>query len=108
MGEEMKDTTGKLCLAASGNFQRVKEEEWHAPQGKIYRCQVYLLPEPEDVGFSIIAATLPGVASQGDTEEEALANIKDAFEAVLVVYNESGQEIPWLSTPRDLELGSVV
>jgi antitoxin HicB len=77
-------------------------------QGKVYRCQVYLLPEPEDGGFSIIAATLPGVASQGDTEEEALANIKDAFEAVLAVYNESGQEIPWLPNPRDPETGSFV
>ena len=77
-------------------------------QGKAYRCQVYLLPEPEEGGFSIIAATLPGVASQGDSEEEALANIKDAFEAVLAAYNDSGQEIPWLPTPRDPELGSVI
>src|SRR5688572_15917558 len=37
-------------------------------------CTVYLLEEL-DGGFSVIAADLPGVASQGDTEAEALANI---------------------------------
>jgi len=108
MSEKMKDATGNSWTTQSENSQMLAEGERHATQGKIFRCQVYLLREPEDGGFSIIAATLPGVASQGDTEEEALENIKDAFEAVLAVYNESGQEVPWLPTPRDPELGSVI
>jgi len=109
MNEEIKGMTGNLrMVAASEKFQLVTESEWRTPPSKVYRCQVYLLPEPEDGGFSIIAANLPGVASQGVTEEEAVANIQDAFKEVLAVYAGSGQEIPWLPTPRDPEPGSIV
>jgi predicted RNase H-like HicB family nuclease len=65
-----------------------------------YRCPVYLISE-ERGDFSVIAANLPGVASQGDTEEEALENIKEALAAAISVYMESGTAIPWLATPRE-------
>src|SRR5262249_20223028 len=78
---------------------------WHAPSGVIYRCQVALLLE-EDGRFSAYAMTLPGVASQGKTEEEALDNIVKAFEAVLAVYKQQGETIPWTAPPRELERGA--
>ena len=39
-------------------------------------------------GFAVWCEDLPGCASQGDTEEEALANIKDAIEDYLAVREE--------------------
>jgi len=63
-----------------------------------YECRVYLLPENE--GFSIWMADLPGVASQGDTEAEAIEHLKEAFLAVLEVYQEDGMEVPWLPKPK--------
>lgn len=38
---------------------------------------------------------LPGLATQGETIEEAIENVKDAFRAVAAEYAESGSEIPW-------------
>ena len=58
-------------------------------------------------GFSVYAATLPGVVSQGETEKEALENIVEAFEGVLASYQECGETIPWLATPRELEHGGL-
>jgi predicted RNase H-like HicB family nuclease len=47
-------------------------------------------------GFAVWVPGLPGCASQGNTEEEALANIKDAIEGYLAalahLQAESGSE----------------
>ncbi len=42
-------------------------------------------------GYDIHVPALPGCVSQGDTEEEALENIKDAIETYLEVKNEKIQ-----------------
>ena len=34
--------------------------------------------EEDEGGYSVLALNLPGAASQGETKEEALANIRDA------------------------------
>ncbi|TAL70564.1 MAG: type II toxin-antitoxin system HicB family antitoxin [Bacteroidetes bacterium] len=39
-------------------------------------------------GYAVWCEDLPGCASQGDTEEEAMTNIKDAIEEYLAVKNE--------------------
>ena len=75
------------------------ESKWEECQGNVYRAPVYLLPE-EDGGYSVEAATLPGVASQGDTEQEALDNITEALTGALAIYLERGK-IPWLESSRD-------
>jgi predicted RNase H-like HicB family nuclease len=71
----------------------------------VYECRVWLCPEP-DGGFSAIAPTLPGVASQGETEREAIDNIREAFQGAIAEYLESDGNIPWLKEalgekPRD-------
>jgi predicted RNase H-like HicB family nuclease len=58
------------------------------------RLPVVLVPEG-DGGFAAFAATLPGAASQGDTEAEALANIREALEGVLESYRDLGKRPPW-------------
>jgi predicted RNase H-like HicB family nuclease len=64
---------------------------------QLYRLPVILLPElPEDGGgFSVLAVTLPGAASMGDTEEEALAMIAEAITGLLEVYHEENRPVPW-------------
>jgi predicted RNase H-like HicB family nuclease len=42
-----------------------------------------------DEGYSVSCPGLPGCWSQGDTEEEALDNIKIAIEEYLAAINES-------------------
>jgi len=41
-----------------------------------------------DEGYAVWCPSLPGCASQGQTEEEALENIKDAIREYLSVRNE--------------------
>ncbi len=59
-----------------------------------YECRALICPEAEG-GFSAFALRLPGVVSQGETEEEAFANIVEAFQAVLRCYMDDAGEIPW-------------
>jgi predicted RNase H-like HicB family nuclease len=66
---------------------------------------VYLIPE-EEARFSVHAATLPGVASQGDSEQKALTNIVKALEGVIAVYQKEGRPIPWLQTPQQPQPGA--
>ncbi|HVC97358.1 MAG TPA: type II toxin-antitoxin system HicB family antitoxin [Pirellulales bacterium] len=64
-----------------------------SPVLKVYRVCVELIEE--DDGFSAIACDLPGVASQGDTAEEALRNVAEAYAGAIKSYLHHGEEIPW-------------
>ncbi len=55
---------------------------------------VHLIPE-EDGRWSVIAATLPGISSQGDSIPEALDNVKEAIMAVSEQYREDGRQPPY-------------
>lgn len=65
---------------------------------------VYLQPDTEDGGFTVTCPVLPGCVSQGDTREEALANIKEAIEGYLQVLRESGEPAPEPGEVTDVEV----
>ncbi len=44
--------------------------------------------QKSEEGYSVSCPALPGCWSQGETEDEALGNIKDAIEDYLFVLNE--------------------
>lgn len=73
------------------------------PVNTCFECRVALIPEG-DRSFSVYAINLPGVASQGDTESEAIANITDALSGALAEYKAAG-EIPW--TDDFIEEGAI-
>ncbi len=50
--------------------------------------KVILRPDPEDGGFNVSCPALPGCHSQGDTEGEAIGNIKDAITGCLEALNQ--------------------
>ncbi|WP_013320546.1 type II toxin-antitoxin system HicB family antitoxin [Gloeothece verrucosa] len=54
------------------------------------RYQVKLKKTEE--GYAVWCPTWPGCWSQGDTEEEALENIKDAIQAYLETLEELNQD----------------
>ena len=62
------------------------------------RCLAVFQPEA-DGGFSASIAQLPGVHSQGDTLEEALANVTDALEGVIETYHDLDMPVPWEPAP---------
>ena len=67
------------------------------PPQTCFVCRVALQRE-DDGGFSVYAMNLPGVVSQGETEEEALANIVEALSGALAEYKSYRNEIPWEDT----------
>jgi predicted RNase H-like HicB family nuclease len=56
--------------------------------------QVIIIQDEENAGYTIEVPSLPGCISQGDTLEEALANIKEAIALYIEVLIEDGQPIP--------------
>ncbi len=59
---------------------------------------VVLSPEA-DSGYSVVCPAVPGCVSQGDSLEEALANIREAILLCLDVSKEEGQAAP-VETPE--------
>ena len=81
--------------------------KWQTFGDRTFQCRVLLCPD-ELGGYSAHAMRLPGVVSQGETEEEALENIADAFTAAVESYLAHSTSIPWADNPvcKDKPLGS--
>jgi predicted RNase H-like HicB family nuclease len=58
-----------------------------------YSCHICLVPEEGQV--SAIVLNLPGAASCGATEAEALANVEESIRGLIELYEERGEPIPW-------------
>jgi len=71
---------------------------------KAYDFKVILEPET-DGGYVVTCPSLRGCYSQGETIQEALANIKEAIELVLEDMKAHGEPIP---DPSQVLVGSVV
>jgi predicted RNase H-like HicB family nuclease len=68
--------------------------------GKGYRCKVRLCPD-ESGGYFVVALNLPGVVSEGDTEEEAIANMREACAGAIESYLAHQGSIPWRSVDAE-------
>jgi predicted RNase H-like HicB family nuclease len=58
------------------------------------KYRVILEPDLEAGGYIVSCPALPGCHSQGETREEALANIRDAIELVLASLKSRNLPIP--------------
>jgi len=72
-----------------GGISAVRFHKFDPPVRKFLAA---ICPE-EEGGFSAIAVHFPGVFSQGDTEDEAKANIAEAFAGMLEACLKRGQDI---------------
>lgn len=61
--------------------------------GPAYRFELCLDPQPEG-GFVVTSPHLPELLTEGDTVDEALAHAREAFAAVLEMYEEDGRSLP--------------
>ena len=61
--------------------------------GNMADRQVILIPD-ETGGYTVEVPSLPGCISEGDTIDEALANIQEAINLYIEVLREDGKEIP--------------
>lgn len=53
-----------------------------------------VLEREDDGGYSVYVPDLPGCASQGDTEDEALANIQEAITGYIEAHRSEGIPLP--------------
>ncbi len=53
-----------------------------------------IIEPAEEGGFTAFCPALKGCWSQGETEQEALNNIKDAIEGYIISLKKHGQPIP--------------
>lgn len=63
----------------------------------IYKLPLVLTPQPEG-GFTVTSSMLPELVTEGDTLNEALANVQDALAAVIEIYQDLGP--PTSAAPR--------
>jgi antitoxin HicB len=68
-----------------------------------YKIPLVLAPQPEG-GYTVTSPALPELLTEGDTAEEALANVKDALAAVVEIYQDLGQTLPGETQVLDLSM----
>ncbi|AGK61369.1 hypothetical protein Asulf_01378 [Archaeoglobus sulfaticallidus PM70-1] len=60
----------------------------------MYRYTIEIFYSEEDEGYIAVVPELPGCSAFGDTEEEALKEIKTAIELWIETAKKEGREIP--------------
>ncbi len=78
----------------TNELQYVRAYKLETFGGATFECRAILCRET--VGYSAFVSDLPGVVSEGDTLEDAVNNIRDAFRETLLSYRDEGREIPWV------------
>ena len=58
-----------------------------------YRITVILAPQPEG-GYTVTCQELPELITQGDSIDEALKNVEDAFATILELYEYLARPLP--------------
>ena len=64
-----------------------------------YSFSIVLEPQ-EEGGFTVLVPALPEVVTEGETEEEALANAEEAIRAILSYRRDHGMAIPSDARPE--------
>ena len=67
-----------------------------------YKIPLVLTLQPEG-GYTVTSPLLPELVTEGDSLDESLENVKDAFKAVMELYQELGR-----SLPENIRIGVVV
>lgn len=58
-----------------------------------YNVSVHFAEQPEG-GYTVTCEELPELVTEGDSEEEAMENLEDAYAAALELYEELGRPVP--------------
>jgi antitoxin HicB len=58
-----------------------------------YKLPLVFEPQPEG-GFTVTSPLLPELITEGDTFDDALENVRDAFAAVIEIYRDTGRGLP--------------
>jgi len=59
----------------------------------LYKVPLVVEPQPEG-GYTVTSPLLPELVTEGNSLDEALANVKDALAAVIEAYHDLGKPLP--------------
>ena len=71
-----------------------------------YRITVILTEQPEG-GYTVTCEELPELLTEGDSVDEALENVEDAFAATLELYEDFGRSLPESIQVSDEEVPTI-
>jgi len=57
----------------------------------LYKIPLILTPQPEG-GFTVTSPLLPELVTEGESIDEVLVNVRDAFEAIWELYDDLGKK----------------
>jgi len=57
-----------------------------------YKIPLVFTPQPEG-GYTVTSPLLPELVTEGDSLDEALENVKDAFVAIIEIYQDLGRSL---------------
>ena len=86
-------STVEIDLSNNAESRTVGKDAWTESK-KTYRCHILLLKE-DDGSYSALVLNLPGAGSCGDTEEEAMRNVREAAAGAIESYLNHDEDIPW-------------
>lgn len=72
------------------------------------RYPAHVFYSEEDEGFIAIAPDLPGCSAFGDTQEEAVGELRDAIVAWQMAARHAGNPVPEPSQPSSLTLRAAI
>ena len=61
--------------------------------GSVLKVPLLLQPQPEG-GYTVTSPLLPELITEGDTLQEAIANVEDALAATIELYEDMGRPLP--------------
>lgn len=81
-------------MVATNHNNNLIKPEWQVHTGA-YCCRAVFFRDEAEGGYTVFARNLPGVVSEGDSLEEAIERINDAFTESVLSYRHQDQSIPW-------------
>ena len=61
--------------------------------GRALRLPLVLEPQPEG-GYTVTSPLVPELITEGDTLDEVMANVLEAWQVVLDIYRDDGRQLP--------------
>ncbi len=58
----------------------------------LYKIPLLLTPQTEG-GFTVTSPLLPELVTEGESIDEVLVNVRDAFESILELYDDLGKKL---------------
>ena len=101
----------KICIGMLIYAKQPADLDWHKNEGRAYNSSMKhltlpIVVEADGDGYFVSCPTLQGCYSQGDTYEDAVANIKDAITGYLASLKKHNEPIPPPITEEVVEVSA--